>query len=182
MTKVKRKPRQLERPEPLEIIWPGPDLEGNQAVDIAASDLIRWCRSCGQEGLVMASDEVDPITVTIKPLGRRAMGIVSERNKAESYSSYLFEAARFGIVRVSGLDLRKQRNGGVVGLTDEALDLLADEIEADIPSEAAIDELFHVRDGKPRKEDEYVPIPSDLAEVMGVHVLVATFRASRRSH
>jgi len=182
MAKVRRTPRQLERPGPIEIVWPGPDLDGNQAVDIGASDLIRWCRSCGQEGLVMADDEVEPITVTIRPLGRRAMRIVSERNKAESHSSYLFEAARFGIVRVSGLELRRQRDGGVVGLTDEALDLLADELEADIPFGAAIDELVHIRDGKPRKEAEYVPIPSDLAEVMGVHVLAATFRASRRSH
>lgn len=173
--KIKRTPDHLEPDHRIETVWPG-----DEAVDAAGSDLVTWCRSGSTDGRTGLSIRPgsSPSIITWRPLGPRELMLVSEASGSGSATAYPFEAARYGIVSVSGVDLRRERRGGLLGLSDASLDALAQEV-ALVPYLVAIEEL-HRAQGRPAATPaETTLIWASIAEVVGVHILTASFRARR---
>lgn len=178
--RTRRSPRQLQ-PDVVECIWPGDD-----AVDLAQSDLVTWCYECGQAGLVLLPDS-KPDIIKIRPLGVRELTRV-QRFMVESRYMYAFEAARHGIIRVGDIQLASAEKEGVRGLADQQLDALCG-LEMKLPYLPAIDAMTVARgdevdedededDDEDAKEDEFVGQIS-MPEILGYHILALTFRARR---
>jgi len=115
--------RELQRGLEAEVddwVWPGDD-----AVDLEASDLEEWAREGGTAGLVLRP-EGRATRITLGPLGDRAYSRVMEAMR-DGDPTYLHEACRYGVRRVSGpVPMRLGRHRGVPGLSDADLDALGE--------------------------------------------------------
>lgn len=173
--KIRQTPAALQPGRTVEAVWPG-----DEAVDLSSSDTVAWCRdgsSDGRAGLRFRSG-VEPSVITWRPLGPREMMAVSEAAGSGSRTSYPFEAARYGVLSVAGVQLRTERRSGLLGLTDDSLDLLAGEV-ALLPYLHA---LASLRSAQGQPEQGAVSDAAawvSLAEVVGIHILTASFRTRR---
>jgi hypothetical protein len=168
MLKIKAAPR-LE-PEALETAWIGDD-----AIDLSASDIDRWCET-GDPSVLVARAGGEIARIRYRALTDREVAMLprSDGDDHGLHPQWFLEAARYGIVSVDGISLRRRRSGGVVGLADASLDMLAAQY-APIPLVLA---LWAIHGDGPRP-DSAERISVSLAEWLGVRVLAETFRARR---
>jgi len=160
-------PARLE-PETYETIWIGDD-----AVDAAASDADRWCETGDPVYLVLRTD-AEAATIAYRPLTDREVSVLPRsEDDLGVHPLWFLEAARYGVISVRGVGLRRRRHSGVVGLSDDSLDALAAHRHP-IPLALALWSL-HSTGERPAS----VPIECSLAEWIGVRVLAATFRGRR---
>ena len=157
--------------EPTGSIWPGdPD------VDLDASDLAEWCRSGGQEGLVLRPGGA-PTIIRWRPLTPQAMSAVSSVAFRDP-GGYVFAAAAHGIIPSAKIGLT--RDAGTTRLSDASLTRLA-ELRMPLPILIAYDALAEAdgTGGEPSGSVELVE--ASYAEILGLHVLAATFRLASAS-
>ena len=171
LRREKAAPAQLE-PKVFETIWPGDD-----AVDLEASDLVQWCREGGKAGLVLKQDG-RPDIIRWRPLDEFAFGRVS---------AFLFEksrnlplvAFRHGVISIDGETLPKDRLDDAEGLHDEAMRSLSAH-RMPLPLKVAMKAMrgamgLEVKD----EEGDEVVMMASLPQVVGCHILAATFRTGR---
>ncbi len=164
MLKVKPQPTQLVAGRS-EAVWPGDD-----AVDTAESDTRTWAVYGGRRGLVFA-DNKEPAIITFRPLVERELAKVVPLLRAGDPNTCA-EAFRYGVVSITGVPLSRERERGVNGLTDAALDMLAQHTLR-LPFIAA---YKHANQLDPELETAE-EMETALPWAIGVHILGATFRS-----
>lgn len=163
-----KKPPRLE-PETYETVWIGDD-----AVDAAASDADRWCET-GDAAFLVRRPDAEAATIVFRALTDREVSVLPRaEDDLGVHPLWFLETARYGVVSVRGMGLRRRRHAGVVGLSDESLDALS-EHRHPIPLALALWSM-HASGERP----EAAPIECSLAEWLGVQILARTFRGRRR--
>ena len=169
---IKRAPQQL-RGDIVESIWPGDD-----AVDLERSDLVKWCRNGGKDGLALR-DGQKPDVIRWRQLDEFAFGRVSEL-LAEGSPNLPLVAFRHGIVSIGGVRLMRDRIDDAEGLHDESMRELS-EVKAMLPfshSLRALRDAIGLVDPAEGAASDDVMLTS-LPQAIGCHILAATFRARR---
>lgn len=169
---VKRAPVQL-RPEIVETVWPG-----DSAVDLEQSDLVAWCRDGGKAGLTFKPNE-KPDIIRWRPLDEFAFGRVAAL-MAEGSRNLPLAAFRHGVISVGGVRVIRTRIDDADGLHDDTMRDLGT-LVLDLPFHHALNSMRLAISGA--EEDGAVSdevLPASLPQVVGCHILAATFRARRR--
>jgi len=166
---LRETPRCLQS-DPVGEVWPG-----DPAVDLAASDLVAWCAEGGQAGLVLRTDETPTVIrwTPLTPQAYSAVKLVAGRDPA----GYVVEAAARGVLPSPADGL--VRESGIPRLTEGSLARLGERV-IDLPIHAAYDALAVAEGrapGDPSLREEMVE--ASLAELLGLHILAATFRIRR---
>jgi hypothetical protein len=169
-------PRQLEA-EVDQWVWPG-----DEAVDAKASDLEQWARHGGEAGLVLRAGE-SPTRFELGPLSDRAFRRVMVTMQGSGDSTYLDEAFRYGVRKISGGGARIKLVliDGIPGLDDEALDALGGCQEV-IPWAHLHAELLRAMGSEvpPDLMTKTLPGPTTLPVALGMVILARTFRSRGR--
>lgn len=156
-------------------VWPGDD-----AVDLAASDLDQWVKHGGTAGLVLRQGH-EPAKIRIGPLSDRSFRRVMTTMTRAADSTYLDEAFRFGCrgISGSGARIRLVQIDGIRGLDDGTLDTLGC-CEAVIPwGHLHIEMLKAMGSAEIPDPATLLPGPTTLPVALGMVVLARTFRARR---
>jgi len=162
MLKIKGVPTQLQTHE-IDAVWPGDD-----AVNIEASDLLAWAVHGGRRGLQFHSGK-DPAVIRVRPLVDRETARITAMFRRGDPNTAA-EAFRYGAIEVPGVTLLRERTDGVVGLTDQTIDFLAEET-VPLPFAAALHHAYGVE-----FKGKATNIATGLPWAIGVHILAATFR------
>lgn len=170
MLKIKNTPKTLNAHR-FDLVWPGDD-----AVDLKSSDLISWMRHGGRNGLVM-KETGEPAIITCRPLVERELALVLPLLHDGSPNACA-EVFRYGVVSISGFPLRREKHDGVSGITDSCLDQLAEEV---LPLRFLPAYIDAVSDGETSDWENSKDMDTALPWAIGVHILGATFRKSRRA-
>jgi len=163
MLKIKGSPRQLESGE-FEEVWPGDD-----AVDLEASNLLEWAIHGRKRGLQFHAKK-EPAAIRCRPLVEREVSRIIDLYRAGD-PNVTAEAFRYGCLHVPGVTLLRERDRGVVQLTDDTLDFLAGETVA-MPYVPALRAAYNLE----QEKGEATDIDTALPWAIGAHILAATFR------
>jgi hypothetical protein len=164
MLKIKGSPRQLESGE-FEEVWPG-----DESVDLSASNLLEWAIHGRKRGLQFVSGK-DPAIIRCRPLVEREVSRIVDLYRAGD-PNVSAEAFRYGCIHVPGVTLIRERDRGVVQLTDETVDFLAQETVV-MPFVPALRAAYNLDQ---EKDEEATDLDTALPWAIGAHILAATFR------
>ena len=148
----------------IEEVWPGDD-----AVDADASNLEQWAIHGGKRGLQMVPKK-EPAIIQCRPLVEREVSRLAEMYR-KGDPNVCAEAFRYGCMSVPGVTLLRERVDGVLGLTDDTIDDLAQETVT-LPFIAALRHAYNLE----QEKDSATDIDTALPWAIGAHILAATFR------
>jgi hypothetical protein len=145
---------------------------GDTAVDADASDVDLWCFS-GDKKYLEAKPGEAPAEIKFRGLTSRELRMLPKPPQGEMvHPLYFVQAARFGVLSVGGIPVRRIDVGGVMALSDETIDQL-DSITAEIPLAQA---MGAISQEQPTGEESATCVDVSLAEWLGIHVVARTFR------
>jgi len=174
--------------------WPGDD-----EVDLEASDLVKWSREGGREGLVIG-DESKCAVVRWRPLTPREWDVIEAAARADAGLGIFDLAFALGFVsarNIHGVSARMESRSGVTRLTEDSLRSF-EQIQAELPIATAYDEYTSKKFGN----DKYMTFVANqlgveespdvieeyrsglslalegvtISRAMGVHIALASFR------
>jgi len=157
------------------VVWPGDD-----AVDLEASDLEAWVDSLGQQGLVIRAG-AEPALIEVRPLTPREINRVQREVDQEQHSM----AAKYGVIKVQGLHLSRDRLDNLGGLSQGSVDLLMHrKLRADIPWVRLLDVMLATDDRAPLDVSDELRaemVSTELGYALGAIVEALSFRRRRSS-
>ena len=153
---------------------------GDDAIDHEASagQLSAWCETGDTSGLILRAGQ-RPSVVKLKTLTPPE---VAQLPALDRVVPACYEAARFGLVSVEGLRLRRELRDGIPCLSVEALQSLST-YRAAIPAfraHYAWMRAYGVDITEQEMADADAPFACDLAQWIGAQVLARTFRGGVR--
>jgi len=171
---LKRRKAPELAPRTLETLW-----WGDEAVDREASDLDGWCRTADGSLLITKPGEKASKIVYRALTEREESALpISLEGDPRGITARCYEAARYGLVKISGESLLRRRNEhGLLGLSDATMDDVS-EFRAELPLSRAFESWSDALGlENVKREEQAVVMETSLLVWLGIHVIAATFRA-----
>lgn len=171
----KRKAPKL-RLEPIETCWFDDD-----AVDVKASDRDAWALAGTLDGVVTLPGH-DLTRVRYRGLTEDELDVLPSGSSDEGMLARFYGAAEIGLLSIGGEQLERRRRDGALRITEPCRSRLAYDYKTPLPFEHLLHHYL-VELGLPAGEEDPKArerlVELSLPTWVGVHVLIASFRARR---
>ncbi len=152
-----------------ETVWPGDD-----CFDPEGSDLERFLISLGSDVAALKLREADrPARIVYRSLRQLEVDAMTARGP----EMIPYEAFRYGIVSIDGVDLDRQLQiNGLTGVSQGCLEELCDGVYMDMPIRYAIDAMNRITNPGKSQRREVRPVRVSLPMMLGIFIQAVTFR------